>query len=51
MTLTFALDLDGVKVNQRANSLGRRSRSLNVSAPSHRQTHATPITLPGPLID
>jgi len=39
--LTFELDLDSVKMNQRAKFIGQKSFSSNVVVQTHGRTHTT----------
>ena len=50
MTLMFKLDLDSVKMNQRAKYFGQRTFASKVIVQTHRRTHvrSRPIALPGP---
>jgi len=43
------LDLDNVKLNQRAKYPGQRSFNTKVIVHTHTHTHMGPVALPGPL--
>jgi len=51
MTLTFDLDRDGVKVNQRSRCLRRKpvNPEIVVRPVGHTHTHTRPIAVPRPL--
>ena len=50
MTLTFKLELNSVKMNQRAKTLDQRSFRSKVTARTNTQTHTGPTALSGPLM-